>query len=320
MDTLQIAICTDKHFVMPAGVMMYSVCANNMDTKIIFHVIVNSFPEDYKQRLKRNIAQFKEKTIIFYDLDAKDFTNFQTSSTRSDLSTATYYRLYIPDLLPQDIDKVIYMDCDIIVRHPLEQLWNTDLEGCAVGAVLEAVRLESRCKRLEYNPNLGYFNAGILLYNLSYFRTHQILQQSIELIQKHPEKIIDHDQDIMNCLLAGKVFWLSPQYNLTTHLLTKEYFQTAPNQAELMEAYKNPTIVHFTCSNKPWHTLCRHPFRKNYLYYKSQTLWKDEPLKETRPLGLRIKKFFSQKLRRLRLIPQLPPYGREFVLGLSISE
>ena len=87
---------------------------------------------------------------------------------------------------------------------------------------------------------------------------------------------------------------------------------------QIDEAIKDPVIVHFTTSNKPWMTICRHPYRKIFLKYKSQTLWKDTPLQENRPLKLRIIKFLSGILRKYKLMPE--SYGKEFLPNLKTLE
>ena len=320
MDTIHIAICLDNSFVMPVGVMMYSVCTSNIESDIVFHVVADKVSDKSKEEIKCSVSRFSNKTIIFYDFHTSEFDKQNSISRRKNISSVTFYRLFLPIILPSDIEKVIYLDGDIIVRNSLKQLWDITLDEYAAGAVLEAVQLEERCERLGYDSDLGYFNAGMLLINLSYWRIHNILQQSLELTKKDPLKIVDQDQDILNFLLAGKILWLKPEYNLTRHLLTKKYYDGAPNKDELNKAYKNPVIIHYTCSQKPWHTFCRHPHKMIFLKYKSYSIWKDEPLIETRSIYLRIIKFFSSILRRLHLIPELPPYGIEFIPGLPEIE
>ena len=97
---------------------------------------------------------------------------------------------------------------------------------------------------------------------------------------------------------------------------TKELYDAEEYKKKIQEALQDCVIVHFS-AEKPWRTSCKHPFRSSFHKYYCQTLWRNEPLQETRPLKLRIIKFFSTKLRKLKLIPELPPYGEEYISGLK---
>ena len=170
MDTIHIAICLDNSFVMPVGVMMYSVCTSNIESDIVFHVVADKVSDKSKEEIKCSVSRFSNKTIIFYDFHTSEFDKQNSISRRKNISSVTFYRLFLPIILPSDIEKVIYLDGDIIVRNSLKQLWDITLDEYAAGAVLEAVQLEERCERLGYDSDLGYFNAGMLLINLSYWK------------------------------------------------------------------------------------------------------------------------------------------------------
>ena len=90
------------------------------------------------------------------------------------ISQATYYRLLMSDILPIGVEKVIYLDCDIIVRKSLIELWECDITNYAIGAIHQITREIEDATRLNYPIEYGYFNAGVLLIYIAYWRKNNI--------------------------------------------------------------------------------------------------------------------------------------------------
>ena len=313
---MDIVACTDNNYIMPTGVMMYSVCCNNADVDIVFHIITGGVGAEGKEKLIKTIKPFKNKSIIFYDAKELNTSSFLLCI----LPISTYYRFFVAELLPVAIKKVIYLDVDIIVRQSLLPLWNINLGEHPIAAVPDwNIECTDFSERLDYPKEMGYFTAGVLLINLDYWRTHNVLNDCIEYMKLHADNIIYADQDILNYIFRESKMTLPIKYNLQTGLIwnrTKELYDAEEYKKKVQEALQDCVIVHFS-AGKPWRTSCKHPFRSSFHKYYCQTLWRNEPLQETRPLKLRIIKFFSTKLRKLKLIPELPPYGEEFIAGLK---
>ena len=137
-QTIHIAACPDKDYVMPTGVMMYSACVNNPDVDIDFHIIIDeSVTKDDQHDLMDSICMFEGKKVLFHHFKNRSDINFPIIFD-THLPRAAYYRLFLSSLLSSVIDKVLYLDGDIIVRHSLLPLWQTDLTGYAVGATIDA--------------------------------------------------------------------------------------------------------------------------------------------------------------------------------------
>ena len=313
---MDIVACTDNNYIMPTGVMMYSVCCNNADVDIVFHIITGGVENEGKEKLIKTIKPFKNKSVLFYDAKTLDTSGFLLCA----LPISTYYRFFVAQLLPVAIKKVIYLDVDTIVRQSLLPLWDVNLGDHPLAAVPDwNIECSDFSDRLGYSKEYGYFNAGVLLINLDYWRTHHVLNVFIEYMKQHADSIIYADQDILNYVFRDNKIILPIKYNLQTDLIwtrVKEHYNEKEYDKKIQEALQDCVIVHF-CAGKPWWTSCKHPFRSTFFKYYSQTLWGNDPLQETRPLKLRIIKFFSTKLRKLKLIPELPPYGKEFISGLN---
>ena len=134
-NSMDIVVCTDNKYIMPVGVMMYSVCVNNPNTKICFHVVIDeSVTPENQKKLEDTITPF-DNQILFYKIDSSPFRKYPSLKDGERITQATYYRLFLPEILPQSLNKVLYLDGDIIVRDSLEELWKTDIKDCAIAAV-----------------------------------------------------------------------------------------------------------------------------------------------------------------------------------------
>ena len=156
-------------------------------------------------------------------------------------SVVTYYRLFIASLFPQ-YDKVVYLDCDLVVLGDVSKLYHTEMGDNILAAAPEAFvrstpefRLYAE-KALGVDPD-GYFNAGVLLMNLAAFRENKIEEAFLRLITEYDFDLLDPDQAYLNYLCLGKVLALPNGWN-------KEPTTFA------CEGEKN--IVHYALYKKPW--------------------------------------------------------------------
>lgn len=303
---MDIVACTDKWFIMPTGVMMQSVCQNNVDETIVFHVIVgeNVSKED-KQDLEDLLKAYQGKSVVFYpssDID-KEIETFPQDS-RHLITKATYYRFYFAEILPGNIDKVLYLDGDLVVRHSLLPLWETDLQDYAIAAVHDMLEGDIEYyNRLKYPPHMGYFNAGVMLINLKYWRKNHVLDDLLDYIKHHAEDVRYFDQDIMNVVFRDRKMTLPVTYNLQHGFLwRKPMYDYWKYEKEVLEARKDPLIVHFTAF-KPWYVNQKtlHPFRSSFYKYQDQTKWKGMRI-DRRSLKTRLKDAIVKVLRQFKLI------------------
>jgi lipopolysaccharide biosynthesis glycosyltransferase len=156
-------------------------------------------------------------------------------------SVVTYYRLFIASLFPT-YDKIVYLDCDLVVLGDVSELYHTDLGDNILGAAPEEFIRNTKEFRLYADKSLGvdpstYVNAGVLVINLVAFREHRIMEQFIELITAYDFDLLDPDQAYLNYLCRGRIRILPNGWN-------KEPM-TIP-----CEGKKN--IVHYALYKKPW--------------------------------------------------------------------
>lgn len=301
---INIAACTDSRFVMPTGVMIQSVCMNNPNVDIVFHIIVS---DDFTLRNKLELddvaSNFKKVHLLFYSA-SDSIRNFSFPGLEGvyTITSVSYYRLWLAEILPSDIDKILYLDGDVIVRHSLQSFFDIDLSDYAVGAVYDGWEDNTVYNRLKYSSNLGYFNAGVLLINLAYWREYAVINDFISYMRNHSEDIKWCDQDVLNACFSDKKKFLPLKYNFQNGFLWKN-----PNidftslGKEILENYKDPIIIHFT-GEKPWSKYQRrpNPFSSSWIKYQNYTKWKGVTT-DYRPFKIRIINMCADFLRRIHL-------------------
>lgn len=232
---MEIVACTDKNFIFPMGVMMYSLCQNNQDAEIVFHIILDEdVTTSDKNNLQKTVCGFRNCRIAFYAVNRTVLSSFPDPGGRKDISLATYYRLMLTELLPDTVHKVLYLDGDIIIRGSLKPLWDLDLTDSAVAGATDAIAGQvDLYNRLHYPPTKGYFNAGVLLINLDYWREHKVINLFNDFINNRANDIIYHDQDVLNGVFWGCKKTFPIKYNFNSGFLWKrrqfDYWQSRRN-------------------------------------------------------------------------------------------
>lgn len=263
----------DTHYVNHCGVMLGSLFLHNRQERFHIHIINTHVKTEDKKRLSDFCLQYQAITS-FYDVDFSIIQNFPIKE-KDHLSLAAYLRLFMGELLPHDIKKVIYLDCDLIVINSIAELWNTNIEQVAVAAVEERPPYDTQSPAtLGYPQEYSYFNSGVMLVNLAMWRKEKLLEQCKDFISKYPERIRLHDQDVLNALLYQKRKFISIRWNVMDFFLFTHPLVQERRMDDLNSAIRKPAIIHFTGKRKPWAHNCDSPYRKTYLDLAKQLNWK----------------------------------------------
>lgn len=290
MNNMNILLSTDNNYVMPTGVLMTSIGENN-GSDVNYYILTDTEFSDESRVALTRVSEKYGNTIKFYTI-TPELTKelpFGRSDQPDHVSIATYYRLFITEILPVDVHRILYLDGDMIVRHNLSELWNIDLSGYAVGVVHDCDEdSQTKGNRLPYPMETGYFNAGMLLINLDYWRDNCCFEVFLDFIEKHQDKIIFHDQDVLNATLWDKRKWVSVTYNFqSSFIYLPEYTADYTNiQSDIDNSKYDPSIIHYVSSSKPWNIACFFGYRGTWRYYWGKTEWKKSGLVGDNPKSL----------------------------------
>lgn len=167
------------------------------------------------------------------------------------ISVEALFRILIPELFPQ-YDKVLYLDCDIVVKEDVSKLFDMELGDAVLGAVKNVCdeKLENYISEYIKISAEEYFNSGVLLINAVKCRENNIAEKCLELYALNKSKYNLVDQDVLNIVCNGKVKYLPEQWNFEWHYqmcgMLKRY------EESYAEAKNNPYIIHYTSDKKPW--------------------------------------------------------------------
>lgn len=260
---MNIALCTDENFVMPALVCLTSIFENNKGESINAYVLTDGISEQARKKFGK-LADYYQQQINILVIDKECFEGL-TVNERFPISM--YYRFLLPKMLPNE-QKILYLDCDIIVRHSLKNLYDTPLPDMALAAVVG-----ESCDDIVFENILQitskYFNSGVLLMNLDYWREHDITRKLIQWVADNPEKCSLPDQNALNKVLDGKVVYADYTYNFQEWWFRESlvHYMHYTKWNEIREVAKDPVVVHFCEAEKPWFVECKNPFQKEFLHY-----------------------------------------------------
>lgn len=277
---MNIVLCTDKNYVMPCGITMISILENNKSTPVTFHIIGMDLDKESEEILTSVLAKYKGASISFYEIRQEflESYNFSLYGAKH-MSIASYARLFLANLLPENIDKVLYMDCDIIVNKDLSEFWNVDITNYSVAGVPDLYAMFSAkvIEKIGYKETFQYINAGIILINLKYWREQNLINTFIDFYNEKHDIITFYDQDIINGTLYDTKLLLPMKFNVIDFYYTLKPKDLHQYKSEVDEAIKDPVIIHYTSPEKPWLKICMHPLRKEFLKYKDLSYWKNTP-------------------------------------------
>jgi lipopolysaccharide biosynthesis glycosyltransferase len=195
---------------------------------------------------------------------AKDF---EDCVWRTSLGMATWGRLFLDKLLPKELSRVLYLDCDTLVQSDLTPLLYAELGKCSVGACKDqfqymAGTVEQRRTELKLSPEGDYFNAGVLLFDWKAVTERNLFAQARKALRANLGNLTLRfaDQDVLNLLLDGNWHELDPSWNLQSFAMSAT-------------ASRQPRIAHFVGYQKPWSRYCSFQmlkFRRQYAEMQSK--------------------------------------------------
>lgn len=261
---LNVVFITDKNYLQHLSVALTSLLENNIeivDRIFLVHDIENNLLLspllDYI-----NIRYTRQIELLKIDSTLVDGWNLENHLTK-----ATYYRLFLADMIPSEVDKILFLDSDIVVNGSISNFLSLDFKKSLQSNeeyYLYAVDHQHTSEQLERLKELNftsekYFNAGIIYINLEKWRDDNVAKIFNELLNKFNKKLLWADQDILNLSFQDK--WAELDYSYNAFGLSKK--DNTP--------YK---IIHFTGITKPWHFRSTHPYKRLYWAYLDKTPYK----------------------------------------------
>jgi lipopolysaccharide biosynthesis glycosyltransferase len=212
--------------------------------------------------------------------------------TRAHYTADIFTRLWVADFFDATVERVLYLDSDMVVLGSLDPLWETGLDGRVIGAV--SIPGSTRCALLGVPEAAGYFNSGVLLIDLAKWRASGAFDRLIAYIQSHHDILIDPDQDALNAVLHDDRAPLGYEWNVISPFYFPHH-DLGLSAAEVARVRAQARIVHFNGASKPWSYFSRHPQRDAYFRALKLTPWRDFRPADATPAN-RLRRFASNLL------------------------
>ena len=206
-NIINISYSSDKNYAKYLALSMATVLTSKApDEKIKFFILDGGLTTKDRENIFK-LKNISDCEINFINVSKDVFADCPLGESKY-LSIAMYYRLLLPDFLP-DIDKIIYLDCDVQVKGSLKELFNTNLEENILGAVHD-INNEMMSKIWHLNE---YYNSGVLLLNLDKLRKIEFTRNLYNYINEYQSKLLYPDQDLINICFKNQIKTLDPKWN-----------------------------------------------------------------------------------------------------------
>ncbi len=305
--TSPIVLCAaDENYVKPLAVTLYSAASNLADGHQLQVVLLDGgISESSWAALRETLVGLPISVqVIRPDLD--QVSDLMTSHH---ISHAAYLRLLASKLLPEYVERVVYLDSDLLVLDDVTKLWQMELGDAYCAAAIDiacpfvdarehfavaedaiadfgsvpyvaAISPIANWRELGIDGSAAYFNSGVMVLNLERWRQDDISRKLFECLRENREHVWCWDQYALNVVFSGKWIPLEPKWNQGMHVHEYPGPEQCPIDAEqFSKMCNNPSIVHYTTEYKPWQHRVHHPQRDLFYEHLDQTAfagWRPE--------------------------------------------
>lgn len=276
---MNIMIVTNSAYLEPTYIMLYSLFVNHEEESIDVYLPYEDLSDVELAELGTFCKSFSGKQLHPLYVGTKFKENVES---RNGINVETYYRILGIDLLPEELERILYLDVDMVITGSLRQLYATDLTNKAFAVCEDIFGIingfhEANKKRIGIPDGYSYFNAGVMLLHLDYLRETGAAKQMLHNIYENYERYEYNDQDVMNEMYYDKLAFVGwDEYNCPPawYYLNKDAMaagklefagysaieKLTQNEEEFVRKYQNVTkqiyenakIVHYLADTKPW--------------------------------------------------------------------
>lgn len=327
-NEVHIAYAADDRFAEILGVSLVSLYENSRDVDSInVYILDSGITEEKKEKIKQVCQDYNRSLPMWIrGFNISKVLSIEVDVDRGSLSQ--YARLFISSNIPENIARVLYLDCDIMIRKSIRELWNLNLHDKTIGVLMDAFSKHYRAN-INLQPNDIMFNSGVMLIDLEKWRKQKVEEKLLNIISQKKGKIQQGDQGALNAVLTHETYCFEPRFNSVTIYFDFNYkemmiYRKPPRgyygEELIRRATDDPSIIHFTTSflsKRPWIKGCQHRYVGEWLKYKAMSPWKDTELwDDNRPEWKQIVELIYNALPNclsIRIAGFVQAYGRPLI-------
>ena len=250
-----ITCSTDDNFLQHCMAMLCSVFENNKEHEVHVHMMVDEGLSEPSRHMLSALAERYQNKVYIYDIDKELLSSFDVSKANYNgqkrFPMVVYYRLLLQHYIPEKVDKILYLDCDIIVLHDLHDLFALDLSGYGLAAIRDASPFDDvHRQKIGIGLHNMTFCSGVMMINLDYWREHNAYQQFVNFFKRENSVVYLPDQDVLNFVFRDKWFMLPYKWGRTS--LSISPLDSLQKSFDIEEYVFAPCIIHYSSNVKPW--------------------------------------------------------------------
>jgi lipopolysaccharide biosynthesis glycosyltransferase len=248
-ETINIVLAFDDNYVFQAMVVIASIILNNKKGNFKFYLIGQGISKNKITRLEGFVSKFN----LLVEIQNINNDLFDQLSQYCHVSRSAYIRLILDDLIKED--RVLYLDCDLIVECDLQELWSINIGDHALAAVPEREALQAALQAHVGMREGLYVNSGVCLINLNVWRELKLSRQCFSWIENNRPSMMD--QDAINAVVSPRIYFLPGAYNINPiHQQPEIFLKDYPER-----------VIHFAGPLKPWHQWYDFYLRDRFWFY-----------------------------------------------------
>ena len=245
MNKKAVVFSADLSYMEKLETAMKSLCAHQDRLKI--YVLNEDLPTEWFAIMNQRLRQL-DSEVINCRMSPEQFQSFSLPSNH--IHYATYFRYAIPEIVEEE--RILYLDCDMIFTQDLSPLFEVDLKGYGLGAVVDKP------------TTIDGFNAGLLVIDKTWWQEHQVTDALFDLTREHHQHVYG-DQGILNLYFKDAWYPLPWTYNLQVGSDKDQYLY---GDLDWYDAFQGiPAVIHYTSHNKPWTSKRFNRFREQWWFY-----------------------------------------------------
>lgn len=263
---LNLLVTFNQHYIPPFRTMLNSLLCNDPEAQVTVWLLHSQIPQAELDGLEAYCtsagADLKPVQV--------DKSLFKEAPVMKQYPQEMYYRLLAAQLLPESVEKVLYLDSDILVLNPVRSLWELDLQGKAFAAASHSgvINVMNQVNRIRLNVDHDYYNSGVMLMDLKAAREIVVPEDIFYAVREHAAELILPDQDVFNFLYGRQTMQLPDEiWNYDVRYYSA-YLLRSERRCDLDWVMENTVFLHFCGKRKPWLKTYSGRFGALYKHYR----------------------------------------------------
>lgn len=269
-NEINILICTNSSYMQHVAVCLRSLLDNNAE--VCFNIVVvgrssETLDETALRESLPDTAMYK----LSFQMFSPPMDQVLPLNPNAKYTLDIWTRVWVSNFFDADVSRVLYLDGDIVVTGSISELWDTPM-GDSLLAAVDIPGSQRGVNELGLEHEDGYFNSGVLLFNLIKWREINALNVVLEYVSKNFRILRDPDQDALNACFTKIRHRLDYKWNAIGPFFREPLALPLPREV-IEDVREKAVIIHFNGASKPWDYMNAHPRKKEYWRYLKKTKW-----------------------------------------------